>query len=72
MSGHCCDRMNLDLSQKCDIHEDRSDCPDALIAFIDGGYGLRIHDGGSSYIEIKYCPWCGSKLPKIGHINTPA
>ena len=27
-------------------------------------YGLIIHDGGSSYIDIKYCPWCGSKLPE--------
>jgi len=25
-------------------------------------YGLPIHDGGSSFIRIKYCPWCGTKL----------
>jgi hypothetical protein len=27
-----------------------------------GDYGLPIHDGGSSYIKIKYCPWCAKKL----------
>lgn len=26
-------------------------------------YGIRVLDGGSSYIEIHYCPWCGKKLP---------
>jgi hypothetical protein len=27
-------------------------------------YGIRINDGGSSYIVIRICPWCGSKLPQ--------
>jgi hypothetical protein len=27
-----------------------------------GTYGIPIHDGGSSVIEITYCPWCGTKL----------
>lgn len=26
-------------------------------------YGIQIHDGGSSFIQIDYCPWCGAKLP---------
>ena len=25
-------------------------------------FGIPIHDGGSSYIEIHFCPWCGNKL----------
>jgi hypothetical protein len=25
-------------------------------------FGIPIHDGGSSYIQINYCPWCGKKL----------
>lgn len=25
-------------------------------------FGIPIHDGGSSYIQINYCPWCGQKL----------
>lgn len=26
-------------------------------------YGVKILDGGTSYIEIEFCPWCGEKLP---------
>jgi hypothetical protein len=26
-------------------------------------YGIKIMDGGSSSIEINYCPWCGERLP---------
>ena len=26
-------------------------------------FGIDVLDGGTSFIEIKYCPWCGSKLP---------
>lgn len=25
-------------------------------------FGIPIHDGGSSFIQINFCPWCGSKL----------
>jgi hypothetical protein len=72
VSVHCCDRMDYGLSPKCDIHGARADCPDALVAVVEGGYGLLIHDGGSSVIEINFCPWCGSKLPKIGKPKRPA
>jgi len=27
-------------------------------------YGLVVHDGGTSSVEISFCPWCGTKLPK--------
>ena len=27
-----------------------------------GIFGIPIHDGGSSFIKINYCPWCGTKL----------
>ncbi|NNK27790.1 MAG: hypothetical protein HKP06_06065 [Flavobacteriaceae bacterium] len=30
----------------------------------DGTYGIPIHDGGSSIIEIEFCPWCGTELKK--------
>jgi len=26
-------------------------------------WGIPILDGGSSFVEICYCPWCGRKLP---------
>ncbi len=25
-------------------------------------YGIPIHDGGSSFVKIKFCPWCGENL----------
>ncbi|MBX3458280.1 MAG: hypothetical protein KF820_08020 [Candidatus Paracaedibacteraceae bacterium] len=27
-------------------------------------FGIKILDGGTSYQQITYCPWCGNKLPK--------
>lgn len=27
-------------------------------------YGLSVLDGGTSYILITFCPWCGTKLPQ--------
>ena len=26
-------------------------------------YGVRVLDGGSSYVTIQFCPWCGTRLP---------
>ena len=25
-------------------------------------FGIRILDGGTSYLLIQYCPWCGTRL----------
>ena len=61
--------MDFDLAQVCDQHADPADCPDSLIGEVRGGYGLRVHDGGSSVVEIAHCPWCGAKLPPIGEID---
>jgi hypothetical protein len=27
-------------------------------------FGIRVLDGGTSTIELLYCPWCGRKLPE--------
>jgi hypothetical protein len=27
-------------------------------------YGVKVLDGGTSFLEINYCPWCGNKLPE--------
>ncbi|WP_242417410.1 DUF6980 family protein [Sphingomonas panni] len=64
MADYCCDQMQEDLERRCAVHEDRSDCPDAFIGRASGGYGLLIHDGGSSMIAISFCPWCGTRLPE--------
>ena len=50
---HCCDHM-----QRM-IDEEKS------IVFIPEfrEYGVPIRDGGSSFLQMEYCPWCGVKLP---------
>ena len=75
MTNHCCSRMAADLNQACPQHADRSECPDALVDHVRGGYGIIVHNVGSSVIEIAFCPWCGAKLPPIGDLdlsNLPA
>lgn len=65
---YCCKKMGEQIAWECKDHPDLSDCPDALIVRSEkyGIFGLRIHDGGSSYVEIAFCPWCGSKLSLVG------
>jgi hypothetical protein len=61
--------MKYDLEQVCDQHPDRSECPDSFIEHVRGGYGLIVHNGTSSVIEISFCPWCGASLPPIGALD---
>jgi uncharacterized protein DUF6980 len=46
------------------VHSDLSDCPDSLVIHLQdtAQFGLRVHDGGSSFITIRHCPWCGADL----------
>ena len=56
--------MKYHLEHKCDVHKDDFDCPDKIIysSKKENEFGIIIHDGGTSFIEIKYCPWCGKKI----------
>ena len=60
----CCAQMKRQVEYICDVHPDLSECPDSLVVRVKdtGEFGLRIHDGGSSFIAIQHCPWCGSDL----------
>jgi len=58
--------MTYDLNQVCPAHPDRKDCPDAFLAIMGKGFGLMVHDGGGSVVQIAFCPWCGAALPAIG------
>lgn len=57
--------MRRQVERVCDAHPGRWDCPDCLVAYSPnrGGYGLMIHDGGTASVRIRFCPWCGAKLP---------
>ena len=61
---YCCEIMKGQVEFTCADHPNLNDCPDSLVAYWEPNlvFGLRVHDGGSSVIEISFCPWCGSKL----------
>ena len=63
-SQPCCEKMRAHLNWACSDHRSALECPDALIGRFGatGRYGLYIHDGGSSFLEIDFCPWCGAPL----------
>ncbi|WAZ19215.1 hypothetical protein STRCI_000250 [Streptomyces cinnabarinus] len=66
MTDHCCEAMVRQVDARCDQHHGTSVCPDALIGF-DARfqeYGLIVHDGGTSSVDIHFCPWCGRALPQ--------
>jgi hypothetical protein len=65
MASHCCEEMGRQVASACDVHADRFDCPDAVVEYLPkfDEYGIIVHDGGASMIGIKFCPWCGKKLP---------
>ena len=48
----------------CNEHSDPYECVDMIIVKTSYGYGIPIHDGGSSSVEINFCPWCGIKIDK--------
>ena len=66
MLKQCCDEMEKKLAWHCNMHADPFDCPDCLVLYNEkfDEYGLVIHDGGSSVLQIHYCPWCGRRLPE--------
>ena len=54
MSEHSCDLMDQYLSGEDEF-------VDYVPKFRE--YGVPVHDGGQSHIQINFCPWCGAKLP---------
>jgi hypothetical protein len=60
----CCEVMERQVHQVCKIHPNQWECPDCLVSYSPKSkqYGLIIHDGGTSFSAIQFCPWCGTKL----------
>jgi hypothetical protein len=60
----CCDMMAQNVNLRCPDGHDVFECVDNLVYHSDASsaYGLLIHDGGSSFVRIAYCPWCGTNL----------
>ena len=68
---HCCVEMERQVTHRCRDHSNPQNCPDALVGRFGKVFGLRIHDGGGSFVLIRHCPWCGadinrSKRPEKG------
>jgi hypothetical protein len=65
--------MDEAVTSQCPTHGERSDCPDALLtySFQRKEYGILIHDGGSSRMDIDFCPFCGKRLSKTGASYNP-
>ena len=53
--GHCCELMTLYLDER-----------EVAVKYVPKfrEYGVLVLDGGSSYVQMAYCPWCGSTLPE--------
>ena len=49
----------------CERLRDFAADPDIPIVFVDKfrEFGISVLNGGTGYILIEYCPWCGKKLP---------
>ncbi len=72
-----CVHIANQITHECEKHADPFDCPDVLVIYNSkyNEYGIPIRDGGSSFVRIYYCPWCGTKLGQlkliIGVIKCP-
>jgi len=57
--------MRLELGKSASPDE-RPWPPDVLVAYLSkfDEHGLVVHDGGSSIVQIHFCPWCGTRLPE--------
>ena len=49
---HCCEQMTYMVEEENSI----------VFVSRTKKYGVPIRDGGSSFLIIKYCPWCGKEL----------
>jgi hypothetical protein len=64
-AGFPCVHVANRVTYKCSEHEDPWECPDYILVYNEkfDEYGIPVRDGGSSKIDIDFCPWCGVKLP---------
>lgn len=62
MRRFCCSILEHHARYECAEHG--HSCPDQVVRRLDGTgvYVLPVRDGGSSYVEINFCPWCGSNF----------
>jgi len=59
---YCCVDMAYYLIEDKKSKNQKEVNYDSIITQRRQDFGIPIHDGGNSYIEINFCPWCGRKL----------
>jgi hypothetical protein len=67
--SQCCTDMQFQLIEyylerkQLDVDPDYINY-DSVVVYNTGHrvYGIPIHDGGSSFITINFCPWCGQRI----------
>ncbi len=62
----CCENMETNINIDCYNYSDKFQFSNSLIYYdlVFDEYGLIVHDGGDSYVTIRFCPWCGKELPE--------
>lgn len=57
--------MRSDLERACSQHPEG--CPDSGVVreYAEAVIGIPIWDGGSSFMEIYFCPWCGESISSM-------
>lgn len=61
MNSPCCNLLKDQLERICTM-DTPQECPDTVILKYGDKMGLPIKDGGNSFYEISYCPFCGAKF----------
>jgi len=62
VSDYPCVHIAYHVTTTCEDHPNPWECPDILLVKKNNDYGLPIRDGGTSYVKIQFCPWCGVKI----------
>ena len=64
----CCEELDESIADQCMVNGTSEHfygmCPDQVLMVTQRGVGMPVHDGGESYIEIAYCPFCGTKIAR--------
>jgi hypothetical protein len=60
-----CVHIGNQVTTTCIEHPDPHDCPDILITHFArfDEYSISVSNGGTSAEVIRFCPWCGIRLP---------
>ena len=69
--GFPCVHIAHFAQETCDQHPDPWECSHRIIVQLKNGeFGIPIKDGGSSYVKLNNCPWCGCNLFGTRHRGT--